>query len=235
MPSTHNGQYPGFAIAHAVDGAGKRYPVARFVCTDGQPGCDTRLDKPIRTGEMNPEMLTKWARRHGWVVVNGTGAGHATCPECSQRKALKDFGMEAHEPMAKPVETVKDSPPPVVTPEVTQISPLRSPTTEQRIQIRHLLEKNFDEELGCYVGGYSDEKIAEELGIPRVLVERAREYAYGPIKVTQAQLEVRRRFEELAARITTLEEFGREFAAQQSRDVMDLRKELDMLKRDAAA
>lgn len=243
MPSTHNGQYPGFAIAHAVDGAGKHYPVARFACNSGVPGCTQTLDRTIKSGEMNPEMIAKWARRRGWVVISGR-PGHVTCPDCASAnpldKALEDFisRTTGDENMAKPIQTTTTASPPEVTPEVTQISPLRtlhSLSTEQRIQIRHLLEKNFDEELGYYVGGYSDEKIAEELGIPRVLVERAREYAYGPIKVTQAQLDARRRFEELTTRIATLEEFGREFVAQYSRDVMDLRKELDMLKRDAAA
>lgn len=232
MPvSTRTGMEIGFVITGAADEAGKYHSVARFYCD----GCSQVLDRHIKSGEMNPEMIAKWARRRGWVVISGR-PGHVTCPDCVNEQALKKMEDEPM-PNLKPVKPIGNgngaSPPaPIITPEVIPPTSQRTLTTEQRVRIRHLLEANFDEELGYYVGGYSDQRIAEELDIPRVLVERAREFAYGPIKVTQAQLEARHKMEDFARRITDLESAGRELARQITQDVVDLRKELDMLRRE---
>lgn len=61
--------------------------------------------------------------------------------------------------------------------------PIREATNDQRVLIRNLLDKHFDDAVGTYLDSMSDAAIAEKAGVPRVVVERIREAAYGPIKV----------------------------------------------------
>ena len=47
----------------------------------------------------------------------------------------------------------------------------REPMPEQRSKIRELLDKFFDDELGAYAAGYTDQRIAQEAGdLPKVVV-----------------------------------------------------------------
>lgn len=48
-------------------------------------------------------------------------------------------------------------------------------TPAQSRKIFALVEGHFDEAKGCYTGGYSDEKVAKELNLPRAMVTRLRE------------------------------------------------------------
>lgn len=58
----------------------------------------------------------------------------------------------------------------------------KAPTEAQREKIRELLELAFDVPTGRFTDGYSDQKIAEEVNVPRLIVEQIREIAFGPIK-----------------------------------------------------
>jgi hypothetical protein len=60
---------------------------------------------------------------------------------------------------------------------------LRDPTQAERLKIRSILDKAFDDNAGCWLDGYSDQKAGEEIGVPWALVTRIREAAYGPIRV----------------------------------------------------
>ena len=61
--------------------------------------------------------------------------------------------------------------------------PIRDATNDQRVLIRNLLDKHFDDAVGTYLDGMCDATVAEKASVPRVVVERIREAAYGPIKV----------------------------------------------------
>ena len=56
-------------------------------------------------------------------------------------------------------------------------------TPDERVAIRSHLDKHFDDGVGAYLDGMSDQRIAETVGVPRAAVERLREAAYGPIRV----------------------------------------------------
>ena len=58
----------------------------------------------------------------------------------------------------------------------------REPTPNERLKIRGLLDLHFDDAVGNYLGGQSDAMIAEAVAVPRAIVERMREAAYGPIR-----------------------------------------------------
>lgn len=67
-------------------------------------------------------------------------------------------------------------------PPVVGLRPDPKPTNDQRVAIRNLLDKHFDDSVGSYLDGWSDAKIAGALNIPRIIVERIRDAAYGPLR-----------------------------------------------------
>lgn len=101
----------------------------------------------------------------------------------------------------------------------------RDPTQQERIKIRQLLDHRFDDEAGCWLDGYSDQKAGEELDLPWSMVTRIREAAYGPIRVDP----------EVAALRAELVQIGRELATLQEKHA-GAQKRLDamMAKRKAA-
>ncbi|EME69899.1 hypothetical protein H261_10859 [Paramagnetospirillum caucaseum] len=66
---------------------------------------------------------------------------------------------------------------------MTAITPaVRPATPDERMRIRHKLDGVFDDAKGMYLDGYSDQRVAEELKLPRKMIEQIREAAYGPIR-----------------------------------------------------
>lgn len=166
-------QRHGFITAPFTDGNGRTSTVARFICQQ----CEAHGDIPLKSGEsLNPEALANTIRQRGWDA-HFQREQDALCPACKAAKPANDPDSELHRLEAKMS----------LTPAVVALHPEPpAPTTNQRVQIRHLLEANFDEGLGCFSEGWHDERIAEEIGVVRAVVERMREAAYGPIKVSPA-------------------------------------------------
>lgn len=75
--------------------------------------------------------------------------------------------------------------------EAGTVVPVTQPTAEQRLKIRSQLDKSFDDGVGRYLDGLSDQKIAEAVNVPRIVVEQIRETAYGPIRVNPVAAELR--------------------------------------------
>ena len=59
----------------------------------------------------------------------------------------------------------------------------REATPQERVKIRAMLDKHFDDSAGQWLDGYSDQRAGEEIGVPWALLTRIREAAYGPIRV----------------------------------------------------
>lgn len=183
----------GFVTA-SVDNA----RVIRFVCAR----CDAHTDIRLRSSEkMNPEAFANHVKLRGWVV-DAFRASVNRCPDCAagRNKTKNDVDSELRKFQEK-------LPMPNLTPDPTivrasPVMPIREPTSDQRVMVRQLLEANFDEEGGYYVGSFSDQKIAEVVNVPRLVVERIREAAYGPIRITPEVLALRREAAELRKLIT---------------------------------
>lgn len=132
--------------------------VARFVCAE----CFDRGEVDTG-GTVDPRMIVGKADRIGWKL-DPKKHGRTYCPKCAgARKA----------PAAPKQEATMATPP----------IPIREATNDQRVLIRNLLDKHFDDAVGTFLDGMTDATIAEKAGVPRVIVERIREAAYGPIKV----------------------------------------------------
>jgi len=111
-----------------------------------------------------PEVLAKKFGSMGWDVNRTNG----TCPACKLKGKEK-----------LPVET------PMAT--VTPIKPqqpktLTEPTMRQMRDIFEALEMYWASDKGQYTGGYSDEKIGQEMGLPSAAIAKVRKEAFGDFK-----------------------------------------------------
>lgn len=150
----------GFSIA-------SRERKATFQCAH----CPATIDINLAgQRNLNPEFAAKKAAQRGWIAYPFNETRNC-CPKCQgPKKNDPDSELRKVIPMALPTP-IK---PPVE---------VREPTPDQRMRIRGHLDKNFDDSAGAYLDEMSDLRIAEIVGVPRIIVERMREAAYGPIRV----------------------------------------------------
>lgn len=164
--------------------------VARFVCN----ACRGHLDLQMPGGRLNPEHQAKRAARHGWEA-DASRPSRVRCPEC-QGKAKPKRATEA-----APVVSVEPAPPP--EPKQAEIIPMNAskpaatvtaiskPSADQRLQIRNLLDRHFDDATGGYLDGMSDQKVAEAANVPRIVVEQIRDAGWGPLRISPEVMELR--------------------------------------------
>lgn len=141
--------------------AGGWKEVARFSCVR----CDGFGDFPLirHAKTFNPEATIHGATAAGWLAKHNST--RAECPTCTASRSAQAKGES---PGKKTAEVIQ-----------MQLKPLQN---EHRLRIRDLLDKHFDDSLGRYLDGYSDQKVADEVMVPRAHVEGIRETAYGPIR-----------------------------------------------------
>ncbi len=87
---------------------------------------------------------------------------------------------------------------------------LRTLTPSERTKVRSALEAVFDEALGMYLEGATDQSIGLKLGLPWKLVADYREVAFGPIRENEETAKISG---DLAALTVTLTEMERRYAA----------------------
>lgn len=221
MPKASPGQPYGFDLVNAVHGQ-ERKTMARFICAR----CESNyLDVPVTTGQrLAPIGLARSAERKGWDA-DPVRRSHTRCPDCKARRLDNDVDAEL-----KKVEAKMATSAPALLNGSATIVPVRDPTADERAEIRRLLEKNFDEGLGCYLAGYSDQRVAEEVNVPRVVVERLRDTAYGPIRVSPEMLAARKEVEELAQQIATLQDDATQWAQSFGEELDKLRMRLSQVR-----
>ena len=170
--------------------AGVRKKVNRFACH----ACDEIIDIAEQYGrDEKPPAICKRATARGWVV-DVKHKSVTRCPACATKRVPNDPNSELKKviqimvakPTAVPVDTV----------------PLREATPDQRQKIRTMLDKSFDDGTGRYLDDMSDERVAMACGVPRVIVERLREAAYGPL------VEVDPELLKLKSQLAQLDEIG---------------------------
>ena len=157
--------------------------VARVACTV----CPATASDPIATSKhgLNPKQLKKRWEAAGWQIPKQDSKSHILCPDCLQARRearrtdpcelIRTYQIPAKENAVTVTQTNQDH--------ARQNTPVRDPTHEERLKIRGLLDTYFDDKLGSYLSGYSDQKIGNELNVPWAIVTKIREAAYGPIRV----------------------------------------------------
>jgi hypothetical protein len=215
VSTRHQNRGYGFELVNLERG-GDRRTVARFTCKR----CGEQLDLSVVSGtKLNPMGLTNAAKYRGWVA-DPVFASACRCPQHISAAGGNDTDSELRKFEGKMAMALIPQPSP--SPPASQpVVALRDPTPDQRAMIRTLLEKHFDEEHGYYLAGYSDARIAEDANVPRVAVEKLRDAAYGPIKVSPEIIAIREEMAALSKRIDTLERDAVEWAQNFGREVSD--------------
>jgi hypothetical protein len=119
-------------------------------------------------------------------VRTSVGVGGSNNPEAiAKRFRLADWDFDPFSPRDyRCPQHAKKGTQPIKPKEVAVQPPAdRSPTPTQKKAIRDALDGNFDEEIGRYLDGLTDQKVAEKIGVPHAWVREIREKAYGEIKV----------------------------------------------------
>lgn len=153
-----------------------------FTPIDGKPRwsyvieckCGATEQTPVRSNADNDKISVEITRRFtklGWTKIASTGRG--LCPDCS--KSHKPTGDNAMAPLPKTANIPQLS-------VVETASPMRSPAAVAKMTDLYLsLGEYYDPQLKEYKKGYSDARIAKELGMAEEFVRQRREMDFGPL------------------------------------------------------
>jgi hypothetical protein len=190
-----------------------------------------------------PHHVVKKFDRRGWTT-DPYYARLCLCPVCTARPPAEQQ-QETPAMAEQPTPPNNNSVPVValsskVTPPVPVAVQLVHLTADQRRKVREKLDEFFDDARGCYLparaGGdlYSDQRIAEELDMPRALVVAIREASYGTIKTDPEIDALRHQVEDECRRVEglmTLVSETRDALAQRLDALGGLKRKLDTLER----
>jgi hypothetical protein len=152
----------------SVTRGGKLVTVARFA--GGK--CGSVGDITLGSKNENPQRLASFMRQRGWQA-DAHRRDRTKCPTCLGVAPQLELVVR---PEGIPSDQGEDE-------------QMRKPTPDQRQKIRELLELHFDEELGVFAEGWSDERVALEAGdLPRAVVSEMRDAAWGPVLMNEKTL-----------------------------------------------
>jgi len=138
----------------------------------GHSGCTNSLIFS-KHGDINYVQAARWFRDKGWLVGGGFRADR--CPDHAFRKAKSNGHAEELKPEPAP------EPEPVAEPHVIPQEVIPPSRTEKRI-VHVKLEETYVDEVTGYKVGWTDQKIADDLGVPVEWVTVIREDSFGPDK-----------------------------------------------------
>lgn len=156
--------------------SGKRWPVFRTKCQD----CTTTIDyRNNQDRNIHPDIVRKYITRRGWVEDK---RNRFTCPKCSTEAML---ARRTRTTGTKDMHHYSDDPrtPAAQAPAKPQPAKPAALTPAQTVQVVTAMSLYFDAKARAYTGGYSDERVAAELGLPLDAVRAFRREAYGDLAV----------------------------------------------------
>lgn len=136
--------------------------VARVVCRS----CGVEHTLPIGSngGLMPPRQIAKKLEAKGWSIGNNPRWDY--CPHCATKPKKEAPALKLVEP--QPATSPSEAPPRELTRE------------DRRIIFQKLDEVYLDDKRG-YDNGWSDQRVATDLGVPRAWVEELRRENFGDV------------------------------------------------------
>lgn len=212
-----------------------RQTVARFRCAK----CRTQTLDIVRGAARTPQFFCQKARDAGWECDSHRASSNV-CPDCiaARKEVRRGESWKKPAPLPTPaiLRPVVMAPRPADTPVVVKLDgvamtpqemaaavrpdeqgeavslPIKHEATiDEKRAIRALLDANFDER-GFYVSDYSDERIARECRVPRIVVTDIRERAYGVLREPPEVLALRERMNVIADRLAQREDALKELS-----------------------
>lgn len=199
---------------------GIQYLVVRCACCN-----EVKRNRIVPGRSTSPDLFLASVRRAGWEADEKRR--EAYCPEhtASKRRKAQRAAL-----LATVVKDEPSSQEPLVSTTTTAPVVPKPLTTDQRVRIRGLLDKHFDDKAGRYLDNMSDQAIADAVAVPRAHVTTMREAAYGPLRVTAEMEDLAKANEALARAVAALQ---RQVEQVQS-NVTELAAKLSALSADAA-
>lgn len=153
-------------------------------------------DEIVFTGKTSlpPEATAKKFAFHGWVI--GAGPRADRCPLCAKSIV---------HPKKTELTVVENVP----KPHVLRDHPIAEPPREMQRDHRRLiflkLEEVYLDEYQGYDRGWSDKRVADDMGVPRAWVEKIREENFGPARDNEDVREFARRYSALKSETEALD------------------------------
>lgn len=181
-------------------------------------GCGTcrTVNGQSMGNKLAAQMLAKKFRVEGWIV--GTRAEDDRCPDCvrkdERKRALANIRV---------VPTAETAP---------AADPPREMSRDEKRLIFGKLNEVFLDETRGYDAGWSDKRVAEDLGVPRAWVAAVRDENFGPdnsnVEAREVVAEAKALHERIAADVAV-------FAKEQEAYLAKARAALDQMRADADA
>jgi hypothetical protein len=148
----------------------------RIECSKCHAQYDVHVGK--EAGALAHEPLMKAFRRTGWEI--GRNQRHDLCPACAsaRRKFARKIETAPELETAKiiPMKTIASDPAPLAA-----IPPAEMSRDDRRVIFAKLSEVYVDDQTG-YAAGWTDRRIADDLGAPIAWVAKVRDEMFGPAK-----------------------------------------------------
>ncbi|MBF0326904.1 MAG: hypothetical protein HQL42_17785 [Alphaproteobacteria bacterium] len=169
--------------------------IARLWCAQ----CGDTLDITLNSAH-HADGVERMARTKGWECDKNRPR-RTLCPDCKARPRVAPKPELSKSPVPlRPVVTKPVFPIVMETP----MTSVRPATPDERMRIRHKLDEVFDDSKGMYLDGYSDQRVADGLNLPRKMIEQIREAAYGPIRTDPEIEQLRTDIASLVSQASTL-------------------------------
>lgn len=221
--------------------AGPLQSGSEIVC--GACGAKDHVLNSNRDKAAPPEVIRRWFTDRGWTF--GARPQDDRCPTCNAQ-ARKKKGrilpdLSAADRTAKEPQMTEPAKPPVAPPpaeaptfRVVEPAPAREMTRDDRRIILSKLQDVYVDEAVGYDRGWSDKRVAEDLGVPRAWVAELREPNFGPARDNEdvrALLAAQERVAQEAAEIKEATVALVERAAALAGEVAALRKTADAIRK----
>lgn len=197
---------------------GNRQSAAEIVC--GACGEKDHVINANNSSRLPPGVVTKKFTQAGWIV--GAGASADRCPACAAK-------LKAPKPALKIVPK---------EPDMAVPAPAVAPSNDQKRKINAKLFEVYEGPEHGYAAGWGDQRVADELKVPRAAVAEIREQFFGPAKDSPDVRAFLERSEVIFAEAASIErrvsDLVREAAALKD-SVTALRKEHDAIKKAVGA
>lgn len=170
--------------------------VVRCLC-----GATDSIYSGSHSRQLPPDAVVRMFKQRGWAVGK-TGAGDQ-CPSCSTRKVAQTMSTPNTPPTGA-----------TVVPMIPAADPPRQPTKEESRIVFLKLNEVYEGEGVGYSAGWSDKRVAQDLGVPRIWVEDVRRQFFGDARDSE---DIRAALQKAAELAETLKELHRDHATLLSR------------------
>lgn len=207
-----------FARATIEINGGRRIPAVIACCS--QCGTTEKISANNHSGSIPPEAAANRFRHNGWFIANKDGKD--ICPKCQAEK--------------KNTKVVKES---NVVELAVKAEPPRQMTKEDRRLIFAKIDEVYLDESKGYSSGWSDKKVASDLGVPSAWVRTIREENFGTeganeelISLIAEAREVERQIREIDAGLVKALKAAEQASAALYVKINDILPRLSKIERD---